>query len=189
MGDMSSPFAQIYTFLANSSHALMAPYCICQLSVPVPCCLWFPVKDCLLKSSSSPIPQQGDPRKINDDTCIDNILHSTIRLINHFNNADMFIECLPASQLHGKWYQLKSLLCWSGFYFFLFIFPWLNMPWNGFDFPISVESMWKQERRWPCPSTRWSVFFKKKGLAVFWLSLGEGVIIEGGGKRAVLGPW
>lgn len=53
----------------------------------------------------------------------DNILHSTIWLINHFNNADMFIECLPASQLYWKWCQLKSSLCRSGFYFFLFIFP------------------------------------------------------------------
>lgn len=149
MGDMSSPLAQIYTFLANSSHALMAPYCICQLSVPVPCCLWFPVKDCLLKSSSSPILQQWGPRKINDDTCIDNILHSTIWRINHFNNADMFIECLPASQLYGKWCQLKSLLCWSGFYFFLFIFPIIK---------CATEQVWlahlnrgkcRQEKRWP----------------------------------------
>lgn len=123
MGDMSSPLAQIYTFLANSSHALMARYCICQLSVPVPCCLWFPVKDCLLKSSSGPILQRLDPRKINDDTCIDNILHSTLWLINHFHNADMFMECLLVSQLYGERCQLKSLPCGSGFYFFLFVFP------------------------------------------------------------------
>lgn len=99
MGDISSPLAQIYTFLANSSHALMAPYCICQLSVPVPCCLCCSVKDCLLRSSYNPILQQWGPRKINDDTCIDHILQSTIWMLNHFNNAGVLIECLPVSQL------------------------------------------------------------------------------------------
>lgn len=108
MLDMSSPLPQIYTFPANSSHVLLAPYWICQLSVPAHCFLWTPVKDCLLKSPPSSIFQLLAPGKINDDTSIDNILYSTIWVINHFNNADMFIECLLALQLYRKWCHLKS---------------------------------------------------------------------------------
>lgn len=110
MVDMSSPLPQIYTFPANSSHVLMASHWICQLSVPAHCFLWIPVKDCLLKSPPTSILQLLAPGKINDDTSIDNILYSTIWVINHFNNADMFIECLLALQLYRKWCHPKSWL-------------------------------------------------------------------------------
>lgn len=154
MGDMSSPLPQIYTFPANSSHVLMAPYWICQLSVPAHCFLWIPVKDCLLKSSPSSILQLLAPGKINDDTSIDNILYSTIQVINHFNNADMFIECLLALQLYRKWCHPKSWLCWIAFissfplppqfiikicHFLFFAFP-LQKHWELWRFREGVES-------------------------------------------------